>query len=111
MKTLLTALAALLIASPVFADGHTTVEFKTVKLATAKADGKAWDMKIPLKKGSELPDIFVEVILDSKAVLTTPVQKDSTVAEFTGQSFGLKKGQSVIIKVWDKDAAQNDSAA
>jgi hypothetical protein len=114
MKTTLAALIALLLTTPALADDSAPtfqVEISSVKLVKAKADGKPWDQKIPLKAGAEFPDIFVEVVIDSQPVLKTPVQKDSTVAEFSGQSFSAPKGKIAIIKIWDKDLAQNDSVA
>ena len=100
MKSIISALALLLLATPAFAD--TTIDITSVEVNEAQPNGKTWDLKIP-KTTKHLPELIVEVIVDSKSALTTPVQKDSLSATFEGQSFSMKQGSSVIFKVWDKD--------
>ncbi len=109
MKHLFSLLTLCLIASPVFAD--TVVEIKSVELEATKADGKPWDVKIPMKKGSELPDIMIEIVSNSKVVFKTAKQKDTLKAAYTGQKFNIPNGSNAIIKVWDMDAMGHDIAA
>ena len=109
MKHLLSLLAICLMATPAFAD--TVVEIKSVELKATKADGKPWDVKIPMRKGSELPDIMIEVVSNSKTVFKTAKQKDTLKASFSGQKFSIPNGSNAIIKVWDMDAMGHDSAA
>ncbi len=109
MKTIISLLAVSLFAAPAFAD--IVVEIKSVELLETKANGKSWDLKIPLKKGSQLPDIEVEVVENSKSVFKTPVQKNTNSSSFTAQKFQVTEGSSVIFKVWDKDPAGHDIAA
>ncbi|MAD60698.1 MAG: hypothetical protein CMH49_04165, partial [Myxococcales bacterium] len=109
MKHLLSLLAISLMVSPAFAD--TVVEIKSVELKATKANGKAWDVKIPMRKGSELPDIVIEVVSNSKTVFKTDKQKDTLKATYSGQKFSVPNGSNAIIKVWDMDAMGHDSAA
>ena len=108
MKTIISALALLLIASPVFAE--VKIEIKSVELNQTKNNGKKWDIKIPLKKNSDLPDIYVEVKQGKKSILKTPVTKNSLTAVYTGQSVTVANAKNVTITVWDKDPARPDAA-
>ena len=109
MKTLLSVIATLAFITPAFAD--TVVEIKSVELLETKANGKPWDLKIPLKKGSEKPDLVIEVMMNSKSIFTTPLQKNTFSATFSGQKFQVPADSSLILKVKDKDPAKADVAA
>ena len=110
MKVILSALALMFTVSTAFAD--VTIEVQSVELNEKKSDGKAWDLKIPMKKGSELPDIFVEVKHGKTSILKTPVKKNATSAQYSKQSVVIANAHvnDVTITVWDKDAAKNDNA-
>jgi hypothetical protein len=123
MKAILSALALMLIVSPAFAD--VTIELKGVQVNAKQSNGKNWDLKIPLKKGSELPDIAIEIKNGTTTVLKSQVTKNATEAKFSGMACLAKKtkmiekakardckivvadahAKDVTITVWDKDAA------
>jgi hypothetical protein len=100
MKSIISALALLLLATPAFAD--TTIDITSVEVNEVKPNGNPWDLNVP-KTQKHLPELIVEVIVDSKSALETPMQTDALSATFEGQSFSMKQGSSVIFKVWDKD--------
>ena len=108
MKVLLSVLAFLFVASPVFAD--VKIEIKSVELKETKSNGKKWDVKVPLMKRAVLPDIFVEVKQGANSLLKTPVTKNSLTATYTGQSVTVADPTDVTITVWDKDLKRSDAA-
>jgi hypothetical protein len=110
MKAILSAFALVLTVNIAFAD--VTIEVQSVELNEKKSDGKAWDLKIPMKKGSELPDIFVEIKHGKQSILKTPVSKDTLSAQYTKQSVVVANAhiKDVTITVWDKDGVKNDNA-
>ena len=135
MKAILSALALMLFISPAFAD--VTIELKSVEVNAMKSNGKTWDVKIPLMKKSELPDLMVEVKNGEDTILKTIVNKNALNDSFDGAScVDLKKkmkdrikakikgkkpagvackvvvanahAKDVSITVWDADKTGND---
>jgi peroxiredoxin len=108
MKIILSALAFLLVAHPALAE--IKIEIQTVELKETKSNGKNWDIKIPLKKTSGLPDIYVEVKQGETSLLKTPVIKNSLIARYTNQSLTVAHTRDLTITVWDKDLKRDDIA-
>ena len=107
----LAALALMGSASTALADTY-TLKINSVEINATKADGKPWDAKIPLKKDSELPDVFIEVFVQGAPKLGTDVAKDTLSVTFSEKNeVVLPVGESITVKVWDKDIKDNDSIA
>ena len=75
----------------------------SAQIAGKKADGRNWDV-IP-----KSPDPFVKLFIGGDLVFQTSVQID-TYTPFWNEKVPIsyKKGVSIRIEVWDKDAIVND---
>jgi hypothetical protein len=75
----------------------------SAQIAEKKADGRNWDL-IP-----RAPDPFIKLFIGGELVFQTSVQID-TYTPFWNEKATIshKKGVSIRIEVWDKDAMVND---
>ena len=89
-------------------DRIATLDIKQVVVEPTKSNGKAWDVKIPLRPQSMLPDLWVEVRHEGRILLQTPVKKDAVQVEFSDQFVSFPPDARLEIKVWDKDLTRND---
>ena len=103
MKAILTAIVMLCMVTPALAD--VTIEINGVELNASKSNGKSGDVKIPFKKGKELPDIYVEVTNGKNSILKTPISKDTLSASYKGQKVIVADAHAkdITITVYDKD--------
>ena len=108
MKIIFSILVCLFVAQPALAE--TKIEIKSVELKATKNNGRQWDIKVPLKTKSSLPDIYVEVKQGDTLLFKTPVTKDSTTARYQDQTLTISQEGDITITVWDKDLRRPDMA-
>ena len=88
--------------------GDYEITAKSAIIAPAKAGGADWD---PFK-GKPDPFVWAGIKLKAAPEPTvkgeTVVAKDTLMPEWNAQLIEVSVGDEMIIKVWDKDLAQND---
>jgi Ca2+-dependent lipid-binding protein len=83
----------------------------SVRVKSHKPNGKSWDIKIPFKRQSKLPDPFVQVKQGGAVVLKTSVSKNTLQTYFSSRWVELSTHHSLSVEVWDRDAARHDLIA
>ena len=84
------------------------VTLGALKVSATKANGKPWDARVPLRKGSELPDLTIEVKRGVEVLLTTTVRKNTLTATYANDRFFFWSGDVITVNVWDRDLAKPD---
>lgn len=87
-----------------YAVSNYEITIVAARIAVKKADGRNWDLY------PKSPDPFVKVFIGGDLALQTSVQKDTYTPLWNEKAnVSYKKGLSVRIEVWDRDAMSDDS--
>jgi Ca2+-dependent lipid-binding protein len=86
-----------------YAKSNYELKISSAQIAEKKADGRNWDV-FP-----KSPDPFVKIFIGGDLIFRTSVQTDTYTPSWNEKTnISYKKGVSIRIEVWDKDAMSDD---